>query len=166
MEDYKITQDKLKKAKGKIEKLTPQETDKGKKYGLILDSHEHMGIWFNGWGSAPAEIGDEIEFEFEEKPSGQRVFYNIKKILSIKRTSTSPTQEDQIQLNKIEPVNYPQNKETSSEWLKTLQTQNKTLLMKSTIDMCIARNDLSDQSIEAGYIRLANIAQIKLEEVK
>jgi hypothetical protein len=74
--------------KGKVEQVSQRKTAKGGDvFGLRI-----ADTWYNGWGEAPAQEGDVVEFEFETKGE----FSNIKgdvKVVTMEQPKLSQRDE-------------------------------------------------------------------------
>lgn len=77
--------DETKTLVGKVKKVDPINSQNGKRYNLFMEGSDDQ---FNGWGEAPVQEGDMIEFEYVEKPKtmGTGCWKNITKIKDLKET--------------------------------------------------------------------------------
>ena len=141
-----IENNKFRIIKGEITHLAPKEVDGKKRYGMRIDK-EMPNIWFNGWGEVPGSVGDQIEFEYQEVPTENRTFYNVKKVINVMSTHRELTKQD---ISMIAPESKP----ISEMVKKQANFASYTILMAKSVELCIKRNTLSDGEIIACFGRL------------
>lgn len=129
--DYKL-------AEGDIKKLTLKERqgDNLIKFTLMGDDYRDYSLF----GSFPFAEGDHIKFKYLIKDGR---YYNVKEILDFDNVHKKPNQED-VNLMKKQLNGFDD---------RTI----KTLLMKGSIDLCLARNELKDKEIFACYQRFLEV---------
>lgn len=161
---------------GTISNLSPREN----KYGLQLK--ETADTWFNGFGSIPGQIRDKIEFWCKDAEVNGRLYHNIKRVNQVNNTHLEPTPADEINYKESEyqsqqpEVNACQggeetNKSFNSTLANSLDSPTRdehnqnfkkefVLLMKASVDICIARGLLSEEEVKANYIRFLKLSNL------
>lgn len=127
-----------KQAEGDIKSLTIKQRvgDNLVKFTLVGDDYINYSLF----GAFPFAEGDHIKFKYVIKDGR---YYNVKEILDFDNIHKKPNQED-VDLMK-----------------KTLSGYNdrtiKTILMRGSIDLCLARNELKDKEVFACYERFMEV---------
>jgi len=99
-----------------------------------------------------ANIGDNIYFKYKEVKKDDRTFYNIDHIIAVEKVGDTPTDGEK------KAIIRPERTESDEKSLKASEIDsNKAILMRSAVELCIKRNDLSDESVEKSYNRLLNL---------
>ena len=144
-----------------------------KKYGIRINADLYPKdvngfTWFNGFGSLPGETGDEIGIYFERSSD----WFNIKEVTFVNKTYQIPSEKDREAFKSADHYISQTNKENTPEtieiskndWSDTIREQNRAILMKCSVDLCIARGLLSDKEIKAQYSRLMTEAEQELNK--
>jgi len=113
----------MEKVKGVITAVSQKEG----KYGIAMGT----GNWYNGFGKAPCNKGDEVEITYEQNGT----FKNIDQVYVSKKSETSQT-------NPSESNKY--NMEMSK--LKN-HTNARCSALDNATKICIARNETSDEKV-------------------
>lgn len=123
----------------------PQEKEINGKMMYFFDIDNQT---YSGWGHSPVKEGDTITFKYEDNEYNGKTYHNVKYVYNINQTNEEPNTQE---LKK------------SIDMPKMSFFEIKGLILYAAVRLCIARNDLSDKSIDAAYKRLIKLLEDKNE---
>lgn len=109
------------------------------KYGIMIGE-----TWYNGFGIAPGQKGETIEFEFKTSDKG---FHNVTKVIKVQDTREEPQ-------NAGEVIGESAKKKRCSE------------MMRCAVDVCLARNVTDDVDIMGQFKRFMRAIGEEIPEQK
>lgn len=139
---------------GAVEQIAKHENNR---YGLKI-----AGIWFNGFGSVPAEVGQTIDFDYVEQPKDNKPldpWRNIRFINKVMDLDGEPIDSDfktAKELIKESPYN--------PIILENDEKNRNYMIMKASVDLCLARKTFTDEEIFAQYKRLLKAMEAEHEQ--